>query len=79
METRLIQIDDTNFMDAFHLELADGQEKYVSHPIRSLAQAYVYYKQCTPFQIAMKLYLKAGFTPTGCSDEDEIELAAQLH
>jgi|LAHS01.1.fsa_nt_gb hypothetical protein len=30
-------------------------------------------------QIAMKLYLKAGFTPTGCSDEDEIELAAQLH
>lgn len=51
METRLIQINETNFINVFHLELADGQEKYVSHPIRSLAQAYVYYKQCTPFGI----------------------------
>jgi len=149
METRLMQINETNFIDAFHLELADGQEHYVSSPVRSLAQAYVYYKQCTPFgiyhgdkmvgyvmviydydipeydiwhmmidqseqgkgygraalqnvldyirekpfgdsdrvaltcnkenQTAMKLYLKAGFAPTGRSDEDEIELAMQLH
>ena len=148
MEISLKQINEDNFIDAFHLKLADGQEKFVSHPIRSLAQAYVYYKQCTPFgiyhgdkmvgyvmviydydipeydiwhmmidqseqgkgygraalqkvldyirekpfgdsdrvaltcnkdnQIAMKLYLKAGFAPTGSSDEDEIELAAQL-
>ena len=148
METRLLQINETNFIDAFHLELAEGQEHYVSNPVRSLAQAYVYYKQCTPFgiyhgdkmvgyvmviydydipeydiwhmmidqseqgkgygraalqnvldyirekpfgdsdrvaltcnkenQTAMKLYLKAGFAPTGRSDEDEIELAMQL-
>ena len=51
METRLMQINETNFIDAFHLELADGQEHYVSSPVRSLAQAYVYYKQCTPFGI----------------------------
>ena len=28
-----------------------AQEQFVSHPIRSLAQAYVYYNQCTPFGI----------------------------
>lgn len=47
----LKKIDESNFMDAFRLELGDGQETYVSHPIRSLAQAYVYYHQCTPFGI----------------------------
>ena len=35
-------IDESNFLDAFRLELAPGQEQYVSGPIRSLAQAYVY-------------------------------------
>ncbi len=40
-----------NFIDAFELRLAPGQEKYVSHPIRSLAQAYVYRDQCQPFGI----------------------------
>lgn len=59
-------------MDVFQLILADGQEKYVSNPIRSLAQAYVYRKQCQPFgasnrvtltcnknnQVALKVYLK---------------------
>ena len=44
-------IDEGNFLDAFHLTLGTGQEKFVSHPIRSLAQAYVYYHQCTPFGI----------------------------
>ncbi len=39
------------FIDAFHLRLAPGQEKFVSHPIRSLAQAYVYRDQCQPFGI----------------------------
>ena len=38
-------------MDAFHLKLAPGQERFVSHPIRSLAQAYVYRDQCQPFGI----------------------------
>ena len=44
-------ITEENFLDAFALELAPGQEKFVSHPIRSLAQAYVYRDQCQPFGI----------------------------
>lgn len=44
-------ITEENFIDAFHLRLAPGQEDYVSHPIRSLAQAYVYRDQCQPFGI----------------------------
>lgn len=47
----LQKIDAKNYMECFRLQLAPGQEKYVSSPIRSLAQAYVYYKQCTPFGI----------------------------
>lgn len=47
----LRRIDETNFIDAFQLKLAEGQEVFVSHPVRSLAQAYVYYHQCTPFGI----------------------------
>ena len=50
-EVTLRKIDESNFLDAFHLTLAPGQEKFVSNPIRSLAQAYVYYHQCTPFGI----------------------------
>lgn len=44
-------IAEDNFLDAFQLKLAEGQEKYVSNPIRSLAQAYVYRKQCQLFGI----------------------------
>lgn len=44
-------ITEDNFIDAFGLRLAPGQEKYVSHSIRSLAQAYVYRDQCQPFGI----------------------------
>lgn len=44
-------INEDNFLDAFQLKLADEQEKYVSNPILSLAQAYVYRKQCHPFGI----------------------------
>ncbi len=44
-------ITEDNFLDAFRLELAPGQERFVSHPIRSLAQAYVYRDQCRPFGI----------------------------
>lgn len=47
----LRKIDESNFLDCFGLKLAAGQEKYVSNPIRSLAQAYVYYSQCVPFGI----------------------------
>ena len=50
-EIYLNRIDESNFIDCFNLQLAEGQEHFVSHPIRSLAQAYVYYKQCTPFGI----------------------------
>lgn len=51
MAVYLKQIDEDNFIDAFNLKLASEQEAYVSHPIRSLAQAYVYRNQCTPFGI----------------------------
>lgn len=47
----LRKITEENFMDAFNLKLAPGQERFVSHPIRSLAQAYVYREQCQPFGI----------------------------
>ena len=47
----LTRIDENNFIQAFHLTLNKEQERFVSHPIRSLAQAYVYYHQCTPFGI----------------------------
>lgn len=49
--TELRPITEENFIDAFNLRLAPGQERYVSHPIRSLAQAYVYRDQCQPFGI----------------------------
>ena len=44
-------ITEDNFVDAFNLRLGPGQEEFVSHPIRSLAQAYVYRNQCQPFGI----------------------------
>ena len=47
----LRRITEVNFIDAFKLKLASGQENFVSHPIRSLAQAYVYRDQCQPFGI----------------------------
>ena len=44
-------ITEDNFIDAFNLKLGPGQDIFVSHPIRSLAQAYVYRNQCQPFGI----------------------------
>ena len=44
-------ITEDNFIEAFNLKLAPGQEEFVSHPIRSLAQAYVYREQCRPFGV----------------------------
>ena len=44
-------ITEENFIDAFNLKLAPGQERFVSHPVRSLVQAYVYREQCQPFGI----------------------------
>ena len=90
VELRAIAED--NFIDAFNLKLAPGQEKFVSHPIRSLAQAYVYRNQCQPFgdsdrvaltcnknnPIARKLYKSKGFSATGVEDEDEIELVMMI-
>ena len=49
--TELRPITEENFLDAFRLRLAPEQEPFVSHPIRSLAQAYVYRNQCQPFGI----------------------------
>ena len=48
---KLTKIDESNFIAAFNLKLGEGQDRFVSHPIRSLAQAYVYYDQCCPFGI----------------------------
>ena len=48
---QLRPITEDNFIDAFNLILAPGQERFVSHPVRSLAQAYVYRDQCQPFGI----------------------------
>lgn len=50
-ELVLTRVDKSNFIDCFNLKLKPGQESFVSHPIRSLAQAYVYNNQCTPFAI----------------------------
>lgn len=47
----LEKITEKNFIDAFGLKLDAGQERFVSHPVRSLAQAYVYREQCQPFGI----------------------------
>ena len=47
----LKRIDESNFIACFHLKLGDGQERFVSTPVRSLALAYVYYRQCMPFGI----------------------------
>ena len=47
----LRKITEENFIYAFNLKLAPEQERFVSHPIRSLAQAYVYREQCQPFGI----------------------------
>lgn len=51
MAVTLKCITEDNFLDAFHLKLRKDQEEFVSHPIRSLAQAYVYWNQCQPFGI----------------------------
>ena len=48
-------ICEENFIAAFDLKLAPGQEAFVSHPIRSLAQAYVYRDQCQPFGIPFRI------------------------
>ena len=47
----LRKITEENYINVFNLKLAHGQERFVSHPIRSLAQAYVYREQCQPFGI----------------------------
>lgn len=51
MNIKLAKIDESNFLQAFNLHLTKEQEPFVSTPIRSLAQAYVYYHQCTPLGI----------------------------
>ena len=73
--TALKAITEDNFIDAFNLKLAPGQEAFVSHTVRSLAQAYVYRDQCRPFGIYAE---SRGFSATGAEDEDEIELAMTI-
>ena len=85
-------ITEDNFVDAFNLSLAPGQEEWVSHPVRSLAQAYVYRDQYQPIgdsahialtyhkdnRVALALYEKKGFTATGAVYDDEVELVMTL-
>lgn len=59
----LIKITEEKFIQAFNLKLAKEQEKFVSPPVRSLTQAYVYGDQCQPL---------------GIYNDDEIELVLQL-
>ncbi|MEA5050265.1 MAG: GNAT family N-acetyltransferase [Oscillospiraceae bacterium] len=47
----LRQIDTSNYLDCFRLRLGADQARFVSDPVRSLAQAYVYREQCVPFGI----------------------------
>ena len=54
IQITLKRINEGNFVDAFRLELEEDQNRFVSHPIRSLAQAYVYYHQCTPFGVFLE-------------------------
>ena len=51
MSICLNPVTEDNFPDVFRLQLGEGQDQFVSHPIRSLAQAYVYRAQCQPFAI----------------------------
>ena len=51
MNITLQSITEENFLDAFNLKLKKEQESFVSHTVRSLAQAYVYRDQCQPFGI----------------------------
>ena len=54
IQITLKRINEGNFVDAFRLEMEEDQNRFVSHPIRSLAQAYVYYHQCTPFGVFLE-------------------------
>lgn len=88
----LRKITEESFIDAFNLKLAPEQEHFVSHPIRSLAQAYVYREQCQPFGYsnrvtltcnkdniqALNLYKSKSFKDTGAVDEDETELSLMM-
>ena len=66
----LQKVDESNFIACFHLELKDGQEKFVSHPIRSLAQAYVYSQQCTPFAVCLGSQV-VGYVMVIYDDDEE--------
>lgn len=88
---QLQKIYETNFLDAFQLRLEESQEKFVSSPVRSLAQAIDYIRtkplgDCNRValtcnkenEIARKLYERKGFATTGVKDGDEIELVLTL-
>lgn len=63
-------VNASNFIPCFQLELAPEQEQFVSHPIRSLAQAYVYRDQCTPFAIVHETVI-VGYVMVIYDDEEE--------
>ena len=83
MAIRLEPITEDNCIEAFHLQLAEGQEKFVPHPIRSLAQAYIY-QGCGYAQNALNKCLEyIGMKPFGDSNRVVLtcskENSAALH
>ena len=66
----LQKVDEANFLNCFALKLKPEQEEFVSHPIRSLAQAYVYYKQCTPFAVCLEGQV-VGYVMVIYDDDEE--------
>jgi diamine N-acetyltransferase len=74
MNVTLKRIDASNFIDCFNLKLANGQEAFVSHPIRSLAQAYVYYNQCIPFGIYYEDFMVGYVMVLYDYDEEEYHI-----
>ncbi len=68
----LKKIDESNFIEYFNLKLSQQQLEYVSHPIRSLAQAYVYYNQCIPFGIFNGEEKMVGYVMVIYDFDDEV-------
>lgn len=48
---RLEEITEKNYRECLKLKVAEGQQKFVSPNVLSLAKAYIHYEEVTPFAI----------------------------